>query len=188
MAYTQYPPCSRIVKDMRFKFLCTQPYGARRRTLMKWKGLQKLNAKIRECIPKYTVMHHRVCCPKHGDDATITTRTRLRKRCRARHVEVQTCSLLPKQPATPGAKVVWVPDLPYQELHLREGEPSPRYTMKVPCRMDCLHIINEDIDLDHIRQGRCISGVFDCLELEREASRKTGADMRPIQSPLSYCA
>ena len=120
---------------------------------MAWKGLEKLTAKIRGFIPQYTVMQRKIHCPNYDCGAAITTRIRLRAGHRARHVAVETCSLLPKLPAAAGGRVVWAPDPPYLDQQLCESDYQPHYTIGVSCPETCLKLINGEAR-SRIRVGR----------------------------------
>jgi hypothetical protein len=151
------------------------------------KGLGKLTARIREFFPHHTMTQQKVHCPNYDCDATITTRTRLRAGHRARHVAVETCSLMPKQPAAAGAGVNWVPDIPYQNMALRAGEGPPHYTSGVPCPETCLKLVNGEVDLSPNRQRHCIMGMYDGLEIEREVNHKTITETMPFRAPEAFC-
>ena len=137
---------------------------------------------------RLAVTRHTVRCPLHDCNATVTARTRLRTKRRPRHADIQACSLLPMEPVVPPSRMVWVPDLPYYDIHLQPTRQPPSYPLKVPCRKPCLYILNGAVETGRVRQGRCISGTMDCLELEREATRNTVAETATTQAPWSYSA
>lgn len=155
---------------------------------MNWKGLKKINAKIRQLKPQYSVQQQRVRCPQYDCEATIATRVRLQSRKRARHVRVETCSLFANQPAALKAQIRGVPDLPNPALILGRGEALPRYVIGVPCRQTCLPLINGDLDHEPSRQRGLMMGMYDCLEVERDVDHKTNTASTPLRSPQSFCA
>jgi hypothetical protein len=57
---------------------------------------------------------------------------------------------------------------------------------EVTCSQPCLYILNGDVDTKKIRQGRCISGTMDCVDLAQAATRSTGSETPTMQSPWSY--
>ena len=108
-----------------------------------------LLCRVRE--PQCAITCHTLTCPSHDCSATVTVRTRLRTR-RRRHADIRACSLLPVRPVVPPSEIVWAPDPPYYDLHLRETEQSPRYTPKVWCRKKyCLRLLSDAVEVGRIQ-------------------------------------
>ena len=101
---------------------------------------------------RFAVTRHTVRCPLHDCNATLTARSRLRTKRRLRHADIRACSLLPVRPVVPPSEIVWAPDPPYYDLHLRETEQSPRYTPKVWCRKKyCLRLLSDAVETGRIQ-------------------------------------
>jgi hypothetical protein len=155
---------------------------------MSWTGLKKLNAKIRQLMPHYSVKQQRIRCPQHDCEAIVAARVRLQTRRRARYIDVETCSLFANQPAALDAQIVGIPDLPDPALALGRGESLPRYVIGIPCQQTCLPLLNGDLDAKPSRQRGFMMGMYDCLEVERDVDHKTDAESTPLRSPQSFCA
>lgn len=129
---------------------------------------------------------HTVHCPLSDHSANLAVRTKFQSQGRRRHVDVTACSLHPQEPIIPPERVVWVPDLPYSDLRFEKGNPTPIHIGGVPCRKECLHILNLGEGHGVIGQKRCVFGVMDCPELAREAACKTAAESSGVRTPWSY--
>ena len=135
---------------------------------------------------RFTITHHTVRCPLHDQSASIAACTKLPDRGHRRHVDVIGCSLLPREPMSPPNELVRVPGIPYYEVRLQKTGQTPIHIPQVRCPKHCLSILNYAEGSGPIGQGRCVSGVMDCLELEREATRNTAAEMPTTLAPWSY--
>jgi hypothetical protein len=132
------------------------------------------------------VTHHTVRCPSHDCNATVTVWATHRGQRRLRRAQLVACSLLSSELVAPRGAPVWVPDIPYSNLHLQDVSKYPRYAPRLTCHKDCLYALNHAEDTGRIRQQRCISGAIDCVELERETTQNTAAKTPTSQVPWSY--
>jgi hypothetical protein len=135
---------------------------------------------------RYTVTTHTVHCPEYDCDATVVIQTNVRTRRRWRHVGVTRCSVFPREPVYPPHKIDWVPDIPYFAVPRYPAGGTPVYNLNVPCHKQCLYLLNDALETGTIRQERCLSGIIDCVELEREATHNTRAGAATTRTPWSY--
>ncbi len=135
---------------------------------------------------RFITTRHTVHCPLYDYSAHLNVRTKFQPQMGPRHVDVGSCSLQHQEPISPPQKVVWVPDLPYSDLRFQKGQPAPIHVGDVPCRKDCLHLLNLAEGHCEIGQKRCIFGVMDSPELAREAARNTDSESSTLQMPWTY--
>ena len=121
--------------------------------------------------PRSTMTQHTLSCPLHNRSATVTVRTRAQARRRRRYVDVTACSLLPQEPVVYTTRVAWCPDTPYYELYMQKVGQYPRQASQVPCRKDCLRLLNGVAGSRPIHPIHCTSGTTDGLELVQQAIR-----------------
>jgi hypothetical protein len=157
---------------------------------MRWKNMSPLsllkNLWHRAGKVQHIVTQHTVRCPEHDYDATIVVHTKASTQRGRRHVNVIDCLLFPHEPVYPPTKIDWVPDLPYYAIPRYPARHTPVYDPRVPCRKHCLYALNHAAETGKTRQGRCMSGSIDCLELERQATHNTVAESATTQTPWSY--
>ena len=134
----------------------------------------------------YELTSHNVRCPLHGDEARVNVRTAAQGR--HPYVDVVACTLHPNEPVFVPSKIDWVPEISYYAAGLSRSMKGPIYQLGVPCRKDCLAILNQAEDHGIPRYHHHLSGVNDCLDLEREVTRHTVAETPTTQEPWSYSA
>ena len=135
---------------------------------------------------RFSITQQTVHCPLHDQDAHLAVRTKYTASGRQRHVDVTACSLRHREPVVPPKRVVWVPDLPYSDLRFQAGKPTPIHIGEVPCRKDCLHLLNLADGKGVMGKKRCVFGVMDCPELVREATDNTASETSALRAPWSY--
>ncbi len=116
---------------------------------------------------RFPLTQHTVRCPLYDRQATLTVRTNPIARPRGQYVDVTACSILPATPCILPASMAYLPDMPSYEPYLQKARPH-RYTLEVPCRKDCLYVLNEAEGSCPIRHIRCTSGISNGLELTRQ--------------------
>lgn len=100
---------------------------------------------------------HSVRCPLYDCQATMVVRTNPLAQPRRQHVDVATCSLHPETLVSLPEKMVYVTDSSYDRPYPQEPGRYPRYTLGVPCRKNCLAILNTAAASCAIQPVRCTS-------------------------------
>ena len=117
-----------------------------------------------------TLTRHTVHCPFYDCQATVVVRTNPLAQPRRQHVDVATCSLSPETLVTFPARLVFVTDSSYGKPYVQEPGRYPYYTPRVPCRKNCLAILNRAADSCAIQPVRCTSEANSGPDLAQQAT------------------
>ena len=104
-----------------------------------------------------TLARHTMHCPLHDCQATIVVRTNSLTHPRRQYVDVTACSLHPETPVTLPERIGSVPDTSYDTLYPQAPGRYPHYPLKIPCRKNCLAILNKGADSCAIQPVCCTS-------------------------------
>jgi len=113
---------------------------------------------------------HSVRCPLYDCQATIVARTNPLAQPRWQHLDVATCSLHPERLVTLPERMVFVRDSSYDKQYPQEPGRYPRYTPGLPCRKNCLAILNKAADSCATQPVRCTSETNNGPDLAQQAT------------------
>jgi hypothetical protein len=89
-------------------------------------------------LTRYTVR-----CPLYDSLATVVVGTNLLAQPWRQHIDVVACSLHPETLDTFPERLVFVLDTSYAQRYPQAPGQYPRSSLKVPCRKNCLAILNK---------------------------------------------
>ena len=113
---------------------------------------------------------HTIRCPLYDCEATIVVRTNPLAQPGRQHVDVATCSLHPETLITLPERMVFVTDSAYDKQYPQEPWRYRRYALGVPCRKNCLAILNKAADSCVIQSVRCTSEASTGPDLAQQAT------------------
>lgn len=113
---------------------------------------------------------HTVRCPLNACQATLVVRTNPLAQPGRQHVDVASCSLHPETLVTLPARLVCVTDSSYDRPYPQEPGRYPRSTLGVPCRKNCLAILNTAAGSCAIQPVRCTSEVNNGPDLAQQTT------------------
>jgi hypothetical protein len=111
-----------------------------------------------------------VRCPLYDCQATTVVRTNPLVQPGRQHVDVASCSLHPETLVTLPEKMVYVTDSSYDRLYPQALGRYPRSTLGVPCRKNCLAILNMAVDSCAMQPVRCTSEAHSGPDLAQQAT------------------